>query len=787
MRLSPLVATLAWLVACTDPTPFSTLDADGDGALTADDCDDGNSAVSPGADELCNGIDDNCDGEVDEGLLIDVFDDADADGFGDAATQATACSPLAGQVTNGDDCDDADASSNPGTVEVCDGTDNDCDTLVDNEPIDGAMWYADVDEDGYGADGSGRRLCGIPDGLVAIDGDCSDAAPLVHPGLPDDDCNSIDNDCNGVVDDGAPAWYADADSDGYGDPTVVVHACVQPSLHADNALDCDDTEDTVNPDAAETCDGTDQDCDGLIDDEPVDGDLYWLDSDGDGFGDPLQDTLACSRPSAHTANDGDCNDTDPDIRPSAAEVCNDGIDNDCDPAIDPCVHDVWLDDTPASIIGSNGHQLGLAMVTIDLDNNGVDELVIGNANSSEGAVNGGHLELYEGPFIQDQATQLVPTWESDVTREQLGTTLANLGDVGGDGLDDLAVAAFSSDGDYVDGGAVYVFEQVGAGGSTSDARLHVHPTEAAELLGFSLVGGMDLVGGAEGDLIFGSYTWNSNQGYVAIMDGTATGELSTASADALIEGRAPGGESTGYRVGAGDFDGDDIPEVAIGAFNDEHSGGNSTGVVFLVEGPFSGTTDTDDARTAIAGAANDDRLGWGLIVSDLNGDGVADLVASSGYHDGAGINAGAIYVFHGPLGNGLDDVSSADAMLTGVVDVDLQIGFAPNMTDLGDVNGDGEPDLAASQYFVDSVTGSDDSGVCHIYYGPFAGTQSAYDGSVGRISGSNGHRPWPCLGAAALGDQDGDGLNDFAIGVPYWDEGGSGDTGGVWFIAGQSL
>ncbi|MCK4460064.1 MAG: putative metal-binding motif-containing protein [Methanosarcinales archaeon] len=96
------------------------------------DCNDGNPAIHPGATEVCNGIDDDCDGAVDEGLPTDTYySDDDADGYGDPDNSTVACSQPAGYVTNDGDCDDTNAAINPDAVEVNDGIDNNCDGVID--------------------------------------------------------------------------------------------------------------------------------------------------------------------------------------------------------------------------------------------------------------------------------------------------------------------------------------------------------------------------------------------------------------------------------------------------------------------------------------------------------------------------------------------------------------------------------------------------------------------------------------------------------------------------------
>ena len=293
-------------------------DIDTDGITIAEgDCDDTDPGRYPGNTEVAyDGIDQDCDNE-DE-------DDLDDDGY-------------AAAVVGGEDCNDIDPNVHPGRYDSpYDGTDQDCSGADDN----------DVDDDGHNSEtfvggtpdcndtspsihpGAAEipydgidQDCDLKD-LVDVDGDgwpattatggtpdCDDTDPNIYQGATEIPFDDIDQNCDGVDD---TTWHADADTDGFGDPTKMVTAGQQPNGYVADNSDCDDTDSTVNPDAAETpYDGIDQDCDTV--------DLDDVDDDGH---------------SADQATNGgpDCDDTDPSINPSVTDTPYDGIDQNCDGA-----------------------------------------------------------------------------------------------------------------------------------------------------------------------------------------------------------------------------------------------------------------------------------------------------------------------------------------------------------------------------------------------------------------------------------------------------------------------
>ncbi len=235
------------------PTPLA--DADGDGYAVDEDCNDADAAIYPGATEVCDQVDNNCDGIADEGFPMETYyPDQDGDGYGDDGGAVTSCASPDGYVSQNGDCDDSDAGVNPAaTEEVCNGVDEDCSGMTNDHP--------DQDGDGY-------DICApeVPssDGLEV---DCDDASSQTYPGASES-CDEVDNDCDGVVDEDLElvTYYRDADADLHGDPDDTVEACAPPPGYVSEGDDCDDTDATVFPGAPEVYqDGTDSNCNGYSD------------------------------------------------------------------------------------------------------------------------------------------------------------------------------------------------------------------------------------------------------------------------------------------------------------------------------------------------------------------------------------------------------------------------------------------------------------------------------------------------------------------------------------------
>lgn len=321
----------------TGEPPEPVVDLDGDGYSPADgDCDDEDEDINPGAVELCDGVDNDCDEGVDNSALDGNwwYSDNDHDGYGDEASSVWSCEAPDKTTLVPGDCDDSDPTVHPGSAEWCDEVDNDCNGRIDElGAVGGSPWYRDSDRDGFGDTEDVVHSCNSLLGYAEIDGDCDDSDSTIHPdGI--EACNGKDDDCSGTIDDGfeLEIYFRDADGDLRGDALRPIVSCAPPSGYVSNRRDCDDTDTTVHSDMPELCDDKDNDCNGLVDDDVT---TYWFyrDTDGDEVGDDSDAMESCDRPSGYVIDSGDCDDSDSTVYPGAWEACN-GIDDDCSGVID---------------------------------------------------------------------------------------------------------------------------------------------------------------------------------------------------------------------------------------------------------------------------------------------------------------------------------------------------------------------------------------------------------------------------------------------------------------------
>lgn len=232
-----------------------------------------------------------------------------------------------GVTADSGDCNDENADIYPGKIEQCNGVDDNCSGVID-EDIQ-TVYFRDSDHDGHGLTNSSLSACTAPSGYVRAAGDCNDQNSAVYPGATEL-CDQVDNNCNSQVDENLSAItsYLDSDRDGYGTSAGASTSCSIPSGYVRVNGDCNDSSASINPGATEVCDQVDNNCNSQVD-ENLSAITSYLDADRDGYGTSARSTTSCSVPSGYVRDATDCNDTLADTHPLASEA-NDCRDNDCD-------------------------------------------------------------------------------------------------------------------------------------------------------------------------------------------------------------------------------------------------------------------------------------------------------------------------------------------------------------------------------------------------------------------------------------------------------------------------
>jgi hypothetical protein len=344
-------------VRCTAPAQY---------VAQSGDCNDSSTEQAPGRFEVCDGLDNDCAGGIDDGLpQLSFYKDEDGDGVG-AGTVKMACAIPANHVSSGNDCDDNDNQRKPGLAETCDDKDNDCNDVVDDGlPV--ATYFQDGDGDIFGNASASLQKCRMPTGYVVNSTDCDDTKNAVNPSATEV-CNDVDDNCRSGTDEGFnKSWYRDGDGDGFGRQDLLVTNCTQPAGYVapTATFDCNDTTGAVKPGATELCNEVDDNCVDGIDEtfttgmtrkgatcgaSPCTGNYvcntamdgttcnapsplnYYPDSDGDGDGaSGASATVFCSdqpAPPNRSTRNTDCDDADKYNKGNGTEVC-DQRDNNC--------------------------------------------------------------------------------------------------------------------------------------------------------------------------------------------------------------------------------------------------------------------------------------------------------------------------------------------------------------------------------------------------------------------------------------------------------------------------
>jgi hypothetical protein len=532
--------------------------------------------------------------------------------------------------------------------------------------------------------------------------------------------------------------------------------------------DCAPEDATVHPGAAEACNGVDDNCDGAVDENVTT--TWYVDDDADGYaGTPV---AACEPPAGADAEARDCDDADPAISPAAVEVCGDGVDDDCVGGDRMCAPDGDVNVGAAATVyrgGPYGHLGGSGARAGDVDGDGLGDVWIA-ADGNNGAEYGGTVFLVPGAVTGEHLVESVAPFYIYSTTGSV-SRIAGGQDLDGDGVPDAAVGAP----DAWTYGAVYIMSGMTTGSTSfaSSAGLITAGSDAYDGVGNGVATSPDLTGDGIGDVIVGSsgLVEGGPGGTAWILAGPVTGDHTVDEGLVIRGDRSSGG--TGNSVAAlGDVNGDGAADLLVGAYGSD-LGDDGAGAVGVFHGPLLGDVTFADADRHVGGETTNDWFSRGTIggQGDVDGDGLDDFIVGAPYNMQGGFYAGAVYVVSGSsTASGLEAAAAATARVYG----DELEGDVARGQELADVDADGHADL-----LLNASSDSAPAGTVLVFYGPIAGAYGPSDADARYLGEADGDD----LGSAIanVGDTNGDGFDDLLLGASSNDAFGA-DGGAAYLM-----
>ena len=565
--------------------PDTVLECTEDGAVDDDtDCDDTDAAINPGAAEVCDGFDNNCDGGIDEGVETAFYTDGDSDGYGDEDDIVYSCEESVDErITTGGDCEDGDSSINPAADEACfDGIDNDCDGLDNSGSCEMSLSSADA------------TLIGISDGDRA-------GYSLASAG----DLNG-----DGYADIITAARLADADS---GEDAGQAYVLFGP-ISGDVSLA--DANAILSGEAAGDYAGI-----------SVDG---GKDIDGDGTPDLLIGSLNLTENGVVGGGAYIVYGPPSDMDLATADVRLTGTGDDDEAGrVVALLGDIDGDGTSESLVGARyDDDAGL--------NHGAAYLIFGGSPVS-GTLDDGAV-IITGEGEQDSAGYWVSA-AGDVDGDGLADALVNAYRADGDAGTNVGVTYLLSS-----GGAL---ADRPSGLSLADADGRFIGEDASDQSGSCVGSAGDIDNDGYDDFLIGAQHRDlgkdENIGVVYVLTGSPSGEQSLADASAILSGEADGDFAGRALSPMGDINGDGNDDFLVGA-KTNGEGGDNAGKSYLVLGPVSGSTGLVDAAAGrFVGDVAESQSGTEVAsAGDVNNDGTADILIGA-----ASSGAGYAYLIYG--------------------------------------------------------------------------------------------------------------------------------------------